>query len=89
MSRFDSLITGSVNLFFLPFFLSFFPPPTPFAFLVFVYNRTRTNVGGERGREGGRRWKKWKKEKKEGWGGGGDVDITFRYSFLRRVIIVA
>lgn len=86
MSRFDSLITGSVNLFFLPFFLSFFPPQhrSPFSCSCIT---ERVRMWGES--EGGRRWKKWKKEKKEGWGGGGDVDITFRYSFLRRVIIVA
>lgn len=77
MSRFDDLITGSVNLFlFLSFLFS-----SHRADVVRLYS-FRTNV---REREGGGGGGKSGREKKRGE----DVDITFRYSFLRRVIIVA
>lgn len=71
MSRFDDLITGSVNLFFSFFFPLFHRRANVvrLSFLFFPFS-FRTNVERE---EGGRE----------------DVDITFRYSFLRRVIIVA
>lgn len=69
MSRFDDLITGSVNLFFSFFFPLFHRRANVVRFLFFPFS-FRTNVERE---EGGRE----------------DVDITFRYSFLRRVIIVA
>ena len=71
MSRFDDLITGSVNLFFSFFFPLFHRPPNVvrLSFLFFPFRFVQMWRGRRRRRE--------------------DVDITFRYSFLRRVIIVA